>query len=78
VSTSPTPPVTPTQPSPELIERLAKAAWTCDSEPLINAHTVPDRWAVYQRQAMNILWPILRDELEAAGRARAGEPDGGA
>jgi hypothetical protein len=51
----------PEGPDPELIEVLANAIYACDREPPLNARTVPERWAVYQQQALNIVWPKLRE-----------------
>lgn len=50
---------TPAEPDAETIEKLANAIYACDSEPPLNARTVPERWAVYQAQARNIVWPVV-------------------
>lgn len=50
-----------------LAEVLANVIYACDSEPPLNARTVPHRWAIYQKQARSIAWPKILPALLAAG-----------
>ncbi|MCW2904229.1 MAG: hypothetical protein JWO67_6494 [Streptosporangiaceae bacterium] len=56
------------EPSPELVETLANAIYACDNDPPLNARIVPERWSIYEKQARNIVWPMIRDALTAAVR----------
>jgi hypothetical protein len=67
VGRRPEPPAVAVEPGPELIEALANAIYQCDNDPPLNARTVPHRWAIYQTQARNIVWPKIEVTLLATG-----------